>query len=89
MAGVFDKKPAAKAAPAAAPAKKPAATNGNGLPRGFSAGTKIKYDGGGGWVTGVLRSVEPVVLDLDDSSEIEVSKDVLREAISIGIVALQ
>ena len=89
LAGVLGKKPAAKAAPAVAPAKKPAASNGNGLPGGFAAGTKIRYDGGSGWVTGVLRSVEPVVLDLDDNSEIEVSKDVLREAISVGIVALQ
>ena len=93
LAGLLDKKPAAKSAPAAAPAKKPAAANGNGngnaLPSGFTAGTKIRYDGGSGWVTGVLRSVEPIVLDLDDNSEIEVSKDVLREAISVGIVALQ
>lgn len=89
LAGLLDKKPAAKKAPAAAPAKKAAASNGDGLPSGFAAGAKIRYDGGGGWVTGVLRSVEPVVLDLDDNSEIEVSKDVLREAISVGIVALQ
>ncbi|HUG67357.1 MAG TPA: thiamine pyrophosphate-dependent enzyme [Pirellulaceae bacterium] len=91
LAGLLGKKPAAKSAPAAAPAKKPAAANGNGngLPSGFTAGIKIRYDGGSGWVTGVLRSVEPIVLDLDDNSEIEVSKDVLREAISVGIVALQ
>ena len=87
LAGILDKKSVAKPAPAAA--KKPAASNGHGLPSGFAAGAKIRYDGGGGWVTGVLRSVEPIVLDLDDQSEIEVSKDVLREAISVGIVALQ
>lgn len=87
LAGIFDKRPA-KAAPAAQP-KKAASANGNGLPSGFSAGAKIKYDGGSGWVTGVLSSIEPVVLDLADSSKIEVSKDVLREAISVGIVALQ
>ncbi|MEX0818528.1 MAG: thiamine pyrophosphate-dependent enzyme [Pirellulaceae bacterium] len=88
LAGVLGKKSAAKAAPAATPAKK-SGSNGNGLPGGFSAGAKIRYDGGAGWVTGVLRSVEPVILDLDDNSEIEVSRDVLREAISVGIVALQ
>jgi pyruvate/2-oxoacid:ferredoxin oxidoreductase beta subunit/NAD-dependent dihydropyrimidine dehydrogenase PreA subunit len=88
LAGILDKKPAAKKTPAAS-AKKPAGKNGNGLPSGFAAGAKVRYDGGSGWVTGVLRSVEPIVLDLDDNSEIEVSKDVLREAISVGIVALQ
>ncbi|MCB9924071.1 MAG: 4Fe-4S binding protein [Planctomycetaceae bacterium] len=88
LAGLLDKKPAAQKAPAA-PAKKAAPPNGNGLPSGYSAGAKIRYDGGSGWVNGVLRSIEPVVLDLDDNSEIEVSKDVLREAISVGIVALQ
>jgi pyruvate ferredoxin oxidoreductase beta subunit len=86
LAGVLDKKSAAKTA---TPAPKPAAASGNGLPSGFSAGAKIKYEGGGGWVNGVLRSVDPVVLDLDDNSEIEVSKDVLREAVSVGIVTLQ
>ena len=88
LAGLFDKN-AGKAAPAKAAAPRPAAAGGNGLPSGFSAGTKIKYDGGSGWVAGVLKSVEPVVLDLDDNSEIAVSKDVLREAISVGIVTLQ
>ena len=90
LAGVLGKKTAPKSG-----AKKPAsgkpATNGNGtgLPSGYAAGSKIKYDGGSGWVAGVLRSVDPVVLDLDDNSEIAVSQDVLKEAIAVGIVGLQ
>lgn len=73
----------------AKPTAKPAASaNGNGLPSGYKAGSKIKYDGGSGWVTGELRSIDPVVLALDDQSEIQISKDVLREAITLGIVTL-
>jgi pyruvate ferredoxin oxidoreductase beta subunit len=88
LAGLLDKKaPAAKAAPkkAAAPAKA-ASGNGSGLPREFQAGSKIKYDGGTGWVNGVVRSTSPVVLELEDDSEIQISGDVLKEAISLGIV---
>ena len=81
--------PKAKKAAAKPAAKPAAAASGNGLPRGYAAGAKIRYDGGSGWVTGVLKSVDPVVLDLDDNSEIEVSKDVLKEAIAVGVVGLQ
>lgn len=90
LAGVLGGKFNAPKAPAKPAASKPVASaNGNGLPGGYATGSKIKYDGGSGWVTGVLKSVDPVVLDLDDNSEIEVSKDVLKEAIAAGIVGLQ
>ena len=88
LAGLLDKKkPAAKSAPKAA--GKPAASNGNGLPGNFKAGSKIKYDGGEGWINGVLKSVEPVVLVLEDNSQIQVSSDVLKEAIALGVVTLE
>lgn len=89
LAGLLDKKkPAEKAAPKK-PAAKPAAGNGNGssMPGGFEAGSQIKYDGGSGWMNGVIRSLDPVVMELEDDSEIKISGDVLREAISLGIVA--
>ena len=87
LAGLLDKKPpAAKAAPKTAPA--PAIPT-NGLPSGFSQGSKIKYNDGVTWVTGTIGSVKPIVLELDDETEIEVSSDVLRQAISTGIVALR
>ena len=95
LAGLLDKKkPAAKDGPKEAAAKPAAAksataTNGNGLPSNFQAGSKIRYDGGSGWVTGVLKSVNPVVLALDDDSQIQISSDVLKEAISLGIVTLR
>jgi hypothetical protein len=83
-------KTAAKQAPA-----KPAAGDGNGqgkpapsLPPGYAAGSKIRYHDGENWIGGVLRSTSPVVLELDDQSEISVSEKVLREAVAVGIVAL-
>lgn len=91
LAGLLDKNSAPKAAPkkAAAPAAAKSNGSGNGLPPGFAAGSKIKYNDGASWVTGVLRSAEPPVLVLDDKTKIEVSRDVLCEAVSVGIVALQ
>ena len=92
LAGVLGKKSAVKEKPAATPAKpKPAAGNGQrgGLPSGFQSGAKIRYDGGEGWVNGVLASVAPVVMSLADDTEIEISPDVMREAIALGLVALQ
>lgn len=93
LAGVLGKKSAGKAAPAAKPAAaKPVASangDGEGLPNGFSQGCKIKYHDGSSWFNGVLRSADPPVLALDDETKIEVSKDVLKEAISVGIVTLQ
>jgi len=91
LAGILDKKkPAAKAPKPAA--VKPAKSAGNGksagLPGGFAVGSKIKYDGGSGWVQGVLQSVDPIVLALADDSRIEISQDILREAIAMGIVSL-
>ena len=81
------KKPEAKKA-AAPPAAKPSG-NGSSLPAGYSVGAKIKYDDGEGFVAGTIRSTDPVVLALDDQSKIEVSSELLREAISVGIVQLQ
>ena len=50
---------------------------------------KIKYNDGAAWVEGVIESVKPVRLALADSSTIEVSPDVFREAVAVGIVALR
>jgi pyruvate ferredoxin oxidoreductase beta subunit len=80
-------KKAARPAAKPAPAKK-AETNG-GLPDGYAVGSRIRYNDGAAWMTGVIKSTSPAVLTLDDGSTIEVSGDVLREAIAVGIVALQ
>jgi len=84
LAGLFDKNRTA-----AKPVAKPVAASGNGLPKGFKSGSKIKYNDGSSWVTGVVESVEPVRLSLDDGSRMEVSGEILREAVAVGIVTLQ
>jgi hypothetical protein len=50
------------------------------------SGVKIKYSDGGNWVTGVLESAEPVVLALDDKTEIRTTSQILQNAISEGLV---
>ena len=73
-------KPAAKAKAASKPAA------GNGLPDGFSPGTKIKYKDGSDWVTGRLASSDPVLLELDDETEIETTLVLLKKAVAEGLV---
>ncbi len=78
-------KPAAASETAAA-----AKTNGHGgLPEGYGVGARIRYKDNGGWVPGVLKSLAPVLLALDDETEIETSLDVLTNAISEGLVVRQ
>ena len=62
---------------------------GNGLPPGYSIGSRIRYNDGAAWLTGTIKSTSPAVLQLDDGSTIEVSGELLREAIAVGIIALQ
>jgi len=82
LAGVLGgSAPAPKKAAAKPAAAKPAA-EGNG----FSKGTKIKFNDGSGWVTGVLDAVDPAVLSLDDNTEINVTADVFKAAVAEGIV---
>ncbi|MGE3775829.1 MAG: thiamine pyrophosphate-dependent enzyme, partial [Pirellulaceae bacterium] len=92
LAGLLDKKPAGestKATPAkAAPAAKAAAASQGTMPL-LPVGARIKYHDGATWVNGVVRSLQPVVLDLEDQTEIEISQDVLREALALGIVSTQ
>jgi len=92
LAGVLDKKkpaakPAAVKAAAAKPAAKPTAqSNGNGALGDFTAGTRIEFKDGSPWIAGVLESVDPAVLTFDDDTEIQITVDVLREAVEQGLV---
>jgi pyruvate/2-oxoacid:ferredoxin oxidoreductase beta subunit/Pyruvate/2-oxoacid:ferredoxin oxidoreductase delta subunit len=86
LAGVGDKKTGKKPAK---PAAKADAKDGNGSPQGFDVGTKIKYRDGSQWITGIVESVDPVVLSLDDDTEIRIPQAVLHNAISEGLVARQ
>jgi len=85
-------KPAAAAASVAAAAKAPAKakTNGNGKANGkageFAPGTRIKYNDGASWISGVVESLEPAVLKLEDSSVIRTSLDVLVAGAAEGII---
>ncbi|HMC10650.1 MAG TPA: hypothetical protein VKH44_05150, partial [Pirellulaceae bacterium] len=94
LAGVRGGKAAAKPA-----AEKPAAKAGNGTATkpvapakangDFSAGTRIKYNDGNAWVTGVVASVEPTVLKFDDNTVIETSYDVLKAGAAEGLIVRQ
>ncbi|HZL91584.1 MAG TPA: thiamine pyrophosphate-dependent enzyme [Pirellulaceae bacterium] len=100
LAGVRGKKAAAKpAAPAAAkPAAEkpsaaaiakaaakpaPAAAKPNG---DFSVGMRIKYNDGSAWIAGVIESLEPAVVKLEDSSVIKTSLDHLKEGARAGLI---
>ncbi len=86
-------KTAAKKAPAKPAQPEPAApatTNGNGhKPSGsdLTPGTKIKYNDGSKWTDGVLKSVDPVVLSLEDDTELRITKELLNQAVGEGLIA--
>jgi hypothetical protein len=89
---------AAKAGGNGSPAKKstPAeATNGsvdasgNGHPAAkvdFKIGMRIKYHDGSAWVPGVVESIEPAVLALEDETEIRTSLAVLEAGAAEGLI---
>ncbi len=87
-------KPAPKSAAAAKPAPKSAATNGNGhaVPKietpkvDFKIGTRIKYHDGSAWIPGVVESIDPAVLSLEDESEIRTSLEVLQAGAAEGLI---
>ena len=61
----------------------------SGPDRALKPGTKIRYNDGARWISGVLEAVEPAHLSLDDNTQISVSNALLREAIAVGIVTVQ
>jgi hypothetical protein len=94
------RQPAEAAKPATSPAKAqgadaprspaPAKANGNGKAAGeFSIGTRIKYNDGSAWVSGVVASVEPAVLKFDDNTVIQTSMDILLAGAAEGIIVRQ
>jgi hypothetical protein len=63
---------------------------GNGKANGeFSVGTRIKYNDGNAWVSGVVASLQPTVLKFDDNTVIETSYDVLKAGAAEGIIVKQ
>jgi pyruvate ferredoxin oxidoreductase beta subunit len=52
----------------------------------LSVGSRIKYKDGGSWVSGVIESLDPPVLALEDQSKIRTTKDIFSAAVAEGIV---
>jgi hypothetical protein len=52
----------------------------------FKIGTRIKYHDGSAWIPGVVESVEPAVLVLEDESEIRTNLDVLLAGVAEGLI---
>jgi pyruvate/2-oxoacid:ferredoxin oxidoreductase beta subunit/NAD-dependent dihydropyrimidine dehydrogenase PreA subunit len=77
-------KPAAKAA---APANGHGKANGAG--GGFAVGTRLKYHDGQNWIEGVLASLDPAVIQLDDKSTIRTSLDLLEAGAAHGLIVRQ
>ncbi|MCA9247505.1 MAG: hypothetical protein KDA42_10330, partial [Planctomycetales bacterium] len=84
-------KPAAKAAPAAAKAAaaKPAAAKpaaSGSLPGGLALDSAVKFNDGSGWVGGQITSVQPLVVSLEDETELRITSDMLDEAVKAGLI---
>lgn len=89
LAGVLNKKKPVATEKSVVSEPTTAKANGNGLPSGYVQGTKICYRSGGATVTGILTSLDPVTLSLEDNTEIEIDSAVLRQAVAQGIVSKQ
>jgi pyruvate ferredoxin oxidoreductase beta subunit len=53
----------------------------------LSLGVRIKYHDGQSWIGGIVSSLQPAVLTLDDGSAIRTSYDVLLAGVREGLVA--
>ena len=90
-------KPAAKSHPAKPAAKDATKSrvggNGNGhaaAPKtskiDFKIGARVKYNDGAAWIAGVVESVEPAVLLLEDETEIRTNLEVLQAGAAEGLI---
>jgi pyruvate/2-oxoacid:ferredoxin oxidoreductase beta subunit/NAD-dependent dihydropyrimidine dehydrogenase PreA subunit len=79
--------PAAKAV--ARPAREPAGGNGVKPMKpvdGLGVGARIKYLDGATWIRGVVDSVDPAVLKLDDDTVIRTTRQVLAAGLAEGLI---
>jgi hypothetical protein len=86
-----NKQPAKKA-----PAKPaaPTGTNGNGQKPAakksaegtLAVGSRVKYNDGSKWTSGSLASLDPVVVSLDDNTELSISAELLNKAVAEGLI---
>ena len=94
LAGVLgQKKPATKPAAASKPAGNGAGNGHSAKPSaesssltGWAIGTQIRYYDGKNWLRGILASLEPAVLNLDDTSSIQTTREILQEGITEGFI---
>jgi pyruvate ferredoxin oxidoreductase beta subunit len=91
LAGVFDKKPAAKTSPT--PAKSTAGANGgagkSAFPANLAVGTKLRYFDGAAWIGGHVASLKPVLLKLDDRTEIPATLETLEHAFAEQLIRVE
>ena len=59
------------------------------LDKGLTAGSRIKYYDGERWITGILYSLEPAVLQLSDGSEISTNMTVVLDGLREGVLEKQ
>jgi hypothetical protein len=101
LAGTLKRAPAAaetKPRPAVAAANKASAATasltGNGHARGEGAkaaaidvGQAVRYHDGSAWIDGVVESLEPAVVSLDDGTEIRTTQNLLLAGLAEGVIA--
>ncbi len=62
------------------------AAAGNGHSQPLRVGDRIRYKSQSGWLDGSVDSLDPARLSLADSTQIQVTADILRQAVAAGIV---
>ncbi len=62
------------------------ARSGNGHGRSPRIGDRIRYHDGKAWIAGIVESLEPACLALEDESEIRVTSELLKQSVAAGVV---
>jgi hypothetical protein len=67
-----------------------AATNGAAVD-GLAVGVRVKYrsSNGEGWIAGVVESIDPAVVALDDGTQLRTTVDVLAAGVKEGLIVRQ
>ncbi len=83
-------KPTVAQKSAVAKPPKSVASNGESLD-GLSIGLRIKYrsSNGEGWIAGVVESINPAVVALDDGTQLRTTADVLAAGLNEGLIVRQ
>ena len=60
-----------------------------GLTDPFPVGTRIRYRDNGDWISGVVESLDPVILHFDDQTQIRTTLDVLQAGVAEHLIEPQ